>query len=434
MRALILIFPLLIFATGLGAQTAQFYNGGTNITVDAGAIVYVDGDIVNDANGKVHNKGDIYLTKDWTNNDANGLDPTTGTVILDGSAQVIKGSQTTTFNNLDCRKGGTKTIQINTVVGGNTGVLILNNCPFDLNSKTLTVTNPLSSAITRTSGYIISETTPTTGYGILQWNIGTTLANYVFPFGTTSGSYIPFQYNVKTAGVQTTTGAVALSTYPTNVTASPNNRPLPTGVANLNDFTTGTEAGPICLDRYWNAVTFNYTTEPVADIVFTYRDSEWNTASGSTNTIVEDSLVAWKWTGGQWSSPTVNTLNKTANTLTVPGVTSVAFPWTLVGNEPLPPPPPAPCGDYYLPNAFSPNGDNHNDVFRPRNNCIKSMTMKIYNRWGNLVYESTDPAKGWNGLTMDGDKANPGAYAYEVIVTLTDNSIKENKGMVTLVK
>ncbi|MCB0558006.1 MAG: gliding motility-associated C-terminal domain-containing protein [Lewinellaceae bacterium] len=59
-----------------------------------------------------------------------------------------------------------------------------------------------------------------------------------------------------------------------------------------------------------------------------------------------------------------------------------------------------------LPNAFTPNGDNHNDFFRPVDqNCrIKagSYTLRIYNRWGEMVFESTDPdASGWDGNYKD---------------------------------
>ncbi len=423
-----------LFSLCSSGQTVLF-NGGTDITVETGAIVYVNGDITNSSAGSIHNKGDIYLTRDWTNDAASGcLDPTTGTVWLYGTAQTIKGTQSTTFNNVNCENGGTKTLNISTYVGGNTGVLQLKSSPFVLTSNTLFMTNPASGGITRTSGYIVSETDPTAGYGTLDWKIGNSTGNYVYPFGTTGGSYIPFVYTITTAGVQSTTGKIAVATYPTNVTASPNNRPLPSGVTNLTDLSTSTEAGPVCADRYWPITAFNYMTQPTANVTFTYQDAEWNTSGGSTNTIVEDSLRAWNWSGGQWQLPSVGSVNTTANTVNVTGVTSISFPWTLLGDEPLPPPPPVPCGDFFLPNAFSPNGDLKNDVFKPRNNCIKDISIKIYNRWGNLVFETTDITKGWDGSTPKGKDGNEGVYAYEVKATLNDGTIKDLKGTVTLMK
>lgn len=410
------------------------YNGGTDITVDAGAIVYVDGDVNNSTTGAIHNKGDIYLTGNWINNAPSGcLDPTTGTVILDGGAQTIMGGQITTFNNLDCRNGGTKTLNITTIVGGNTGVLSLNNCPFVLNSNKLIVTNPATGAITRTMGYIVSETDPTAGYGTIDWRIGNSTGNYTYPFGTVNGSYIPFLFNITTAGFQSTNGSIALATYPTLTSANPNNRPLPTGVTDLIDISKGMDASALCNDRYWIIDAFNYVTNPTANITFTYLDSEWDNSFGSTNTIVEDSLKAWRWNGVQWQLPAIGNANPTANIVTVNGVNTFS-PWTLLGDEPLPPPPPIPCGDFFLPNAFSPNADNKNDYFRPRNNCITAIDFRIYNRWGNLVFETTDVnTKGWNGSTPEGKDANEGVYAYEIKATVNGKELVQ-KGTVTLMR
>jgi len=50
-----------------------------------------------------------------------------------------------------------------------------------------------------------------------------------------------------------------------------------------------------------------------------------------------------------------------------------------------------------LPNSFSPNADGINDVFNPQINGWKILAMSIYNRWGELVYESTSPNASWDG-------------------------------------
>src|SRR6185436_18475936 len=54
------------------------------------------------------------------------------------------------------------------------------------------------------------------------------------------------------------------------------------------------------------------------------------------------------------------------------------------------------CATVYLPNAFSPNDDHENDVFYVRGNCIEFMQFEIYNRWGELVFATADPAIGWD--------------------------------------
>lgn len=500
--SIIALMPACLFA-----QTF-LYNGGTDITADIGSIIYVDGNVVNDPSGLIHNQGDIYLTGDWTNKEASGcLDPTTGTVWLYGNVQTIigtPGTQPTTFNNLNCENGGIKTLNINTIVGGNTGVLQLKNSPFDLNGNTLIVTNPLPAAITRTSGYIISETVPAAGYGIVQWNLGNSTGNYEYPFGTVGGAYIPFICNITTAGVQSTTGNLSVATYPTSVTVSPNNLPYPTSVSNLND-ASGNDASLVCLDRFWITDTNNYSTAPTADVSFYYANPEWDNSAGSTNTIVEDSLMAWRWNGTQWLNPSAGTDNPAANNVAVPSVNTFSI-WTLKGAPPcavvaavttttttitlgdntnvqitasgggtylwlpggettasISVSPTSttvycvtvadtsagcadtacvtinveiPCGEFFLPNAFSPNGDGKNEIFKPRNLCIKEITFKIYNRWGNLVFETTDVTQGWDGSTPKGKDGNEGVYAYEVIAILSDatNTVIEQKGTVTLMK
>lgn len=407
----------------------NFFNGGTDVTLYSSAILYVDGHLVNNI-GAIHNQGDVYITGDWTNNEALGcLDPTVGTVILNGASQTIMGTQTTTFNNLNLQGSGTKTLDINTVVGGNTGVLSLNFNPLDLNSNTCIITNPAATAITRTTGYIISETDAIAGYGRVQWNIGNTANNYVYPFGTLSGNYIPFLYNVTAAGTETVAGNISVATYPTSVNASPNNRPLPAGVTDLND-ASGNESAEICADRFWNVDANNYSSNPVATITFTYRDTEWNPISGSTNTIIEDSLLAWMWNGTQWQNPTLGTNNSAANTVTVTNI-NYSAPWTLKTKEAAT----EACGDFTVPNAFSPNGDGHNDQFilNGWNKCISSFALYIFDRWGEKVFESKNPAKIWDG-TYRGKTLDPAVFVYYIDLELNTGEKLMKKGNISLIR
>jgi gliding motility-associated-like protein len=69
-----------------------------------------------------------------------------------------------------------------------------------------------------------------------------------------------------------------------------------------------------------------------------------------------------------------------------------------------------------FPNAFSPNGDGINDVFKFEGRYIQAGIMKIYNRWGELVYQSNDPDLGWNG-TVNGKAAPQGSYIYHAQLT-----------------
>jgi gliding motility-associated-like protein len=51
----------------------------------------------------------------------------------------------------------------------------------------------------------------------------------------------------------------------------------------------------------------------------------------------------------------------------------------------------------FIPNAFTPNGDGSNDVLFVRSNIIENMELSIYNRWGELVFRTTDQTEGWDG-------------------------------------
>jgi len=72
---------------------------------------------------------------------------------------------------------------------------------------------------------------------------------------------------------------------------------------------------------------------------------------------------------------------------------------------------------YTVPNAFSPNKDGFNDEFKGVGVFagMKNFEMTVYDRWGNIIFTSFDPEKGWDGTVMEGEKkAPPGVYVYLV--------------------
>jgi gliding motility-associated-like protein len=65
---------------------------------------------------------------------------------------------------------------------------------------------------------------------------------------------------------------------------------------------------------------------------------------------------------------------------------------------------------FHLPNAFTPNGDGLNDIFKPVSKCnFEEYSMLIANRWGQVVFETKDPEQGWNG-----EGALPGVYVLKI--------------------
>lgn len=90
-----------------------------------------------------------------------------------------------------------------------------------------------------------------------------------------------------------------------------------------------------------------------------------------------------------------------------------------------------------IPNAFSPDGDGRNDYFGPVGDNLSDyqFEMAIYNRIGQLLFESRDPKIQWNGKVKGSEKlAEPGVYAYEIIFKDKYGNVTRKTGHVSLVK
>ena len=88
-----------------------------------------------------------------------------------------------------------------------------------------------------------------------------------------------------------------------------------------------------------------------------------------------------------------------------------------------------------MPNAFSPDGDGLNEVFRPVTlpENISTFSMYIYDRWGQQVFFSNNISKGWDG-TIHGSPAQIGGYVYVVKYGNPSGVVREKRGMVTVVR
>ena len=89
---------------------------------------------------------------------------------------------------------------------------------------------------------------------------------------------------------------------------------------------------------------------------------------------------------------------------------------------------------YYVPNAFSPNGDGLNDVFRPVPvGIVTTQWFRIFNRFGETVFENNEYMKGWDG-TLKGKRQPVGAYVWIVKGVDRNGKVVEMKGTVMLVQ
>lgn len=84
-----------------------------------------------------------------------------------------------------------------------------------------------------------------------------------------------------------------------------------------------------------------------------------------------------------------------------------------------------------IPNVFTPNGDGSNETFRINQMGIDNFLIKIYNRWGNVVFESTDMDFEWDGTNSNG-KLPTATYYYTIEATYVDGESENIKGTISL--
>ncbi len=218
----------------------------------------------------------------------------------------IGGTTVTNFNNLNLNS--TQTVSLANPIQVS-GILSLNNTQLSLNNQTLTINNPSLTAITRGSGFIMSETNAGTNGSILCWNAGTTIGNFQFPFGVNNSAtgYIPAFFNKKTA----TNYSICMSTRTTGT----NNLPIATGANLLNIY--GFLNGENVVDRWWD---INTSLNPLpladaADITFTYRGAENTTPAANTGILA---IQHFDPITGLWEIPyPSSTTGVTAGTSTI---------------------------------------------------------------------------------------------------------------------
>ncbi|MDB9702162.1 gliding motility-associated C-terminal domain-containing protein [Flavobacteriales bacterium] len=93
------------------------------------------------------------------------------------------------------------------------------------------------------------------------------------------------------------------------------------------------------------------------------------------------------------------------------------------------------CDDTYLfvPNIFSPDGNGVNDILFVDGKNIQQVQLMIYNRWGNLVFQSNSVAEGWDG-NFKGKPVNQGVFVYIVTGRFKDGKDFDQKGTITLIR
>lgn len=497
MKRILSFILLLSLIAALPAQTALFNNNGADIYVKDGAFmivktnslynntsggsgvfdnagtVVVEGDVKND--GVINAAGDtIRLSGDWVNN--NSYTGTVSWVEMNGGAQQISGTAVTTFNHLNLLGGNT--VKRQTIDAVTSGSLVLNDAELATDVNEMLVTNTAPTAITRNSGFVSSIATGK----LLRATL--TSSAYLFPVGSPSYNnppsiFRPIEITPVTAAANTF-GAMVVKGNATNdgydistlddvlCLVNPNfyHRLYQTNgsdVASLNIFFDPTADGDWTDQGHWDAPNrWNYIGTPTANNgyglsavqvagvsdfqpePFALARKKFTVDAGPDVSITQGesttfnpgitagiiSLIAWtpdlslscNDCTGPVASPTATTRYSIEVTDNAGCVVSDSLLVIVTSPQLL------------IPTAFSPNGDGVNDRFRILNKDLVKFTLQVYNRWGEKVYETSDPTEGWDGI-YKGIPQGMGAYVWTCSYQLS-GQIKSSlaKGNVTLMR
>jgi gliding motility-associated-like protein len=92
-------------------------------------------------------------------------------------------------------------------------------------------------------------------------------------------------------------------------------------------------------------------------------------------------------------------------------------------------------GDYnvYIPNSFTPNGNGHNEKFLPVVRNVRSFEFRVFNRWGEQLFLSTDSNEGWDGKHK-GQDCQEGFYSYKLTIKPINEDEKIYVGALNLIR
>ncbi len=404
-------FLFLVFIVLFQVAKAQmgFYNNGLKIHIDSGAFVNVvdfTDSTAGGVDGTIDIDGNLIINGNMTNNSYGNvftnIEPVpNGNIILTGTDQTIQGTTPIFFENLII-KNQTKTLDLDSCQVK--GIFTVDGV-MDLNHKRLFLDNGTPAGLVYQSGFLKSETTPATGLGEIEWNIGSNIGSYAVPFGSgAGGNDLNLVLETKTAA-SPASGSIVFATYPTDL----NNEPYPSGISSLDTF----KASDIA-DRYWEIFP-NYTTKP--DVVLNFKYTAEDVNQTSNPDMIEANLEAIRYNDvlNTWiDMPMTGSCNVADKVVTTPVISaSNYFSWWALSDFVL-----------RIPNAFIPQGSNQaNAVFLPGYN------IKIFNRWDQVLYQGTE---GWNG-TYKGSVVSPGTYFYTASIPDYNNQLKTVKGVIMLI-
>ncbi len=381
------LFSLFVLATSfIFAQGLTSY--GAKIRLEEGAKIQA-GNITIESESEIMHDGEIQLTGDWTNNTENpfqNIEPTpNGILRFSGNTQSIRGDYPSNFENISIDNTElTLYNEASTVKGilSLEGTLILN-------SHRILLLNPSPEALNHISGFIMSESAPAEGLGELVWEIGENTGDYLIPFGSGNDTTSDLQISLHVLEeVSAISGSFSFATYPTDY----DNLPFPDGINGLDPLNA-----QACIDRFYK-IEPTYSINPEVSIFLAYDDASADDAFNLELNIDALQLSQYDRQNDSWISYE-HLVNNTGDVGVNRIQSNQLFGWFTLSSLGI--------QDLDIPNGITPNGDDYNDVWI-LTGCDQCK-VKIYNRWGNLIFESDNYDNNWNG-----DDNPSGAYYYVI--------------------
>ncbi|MCB9186838.1 MAG: gliding motility-associated C-terminal domain-containing protein [Flavobacteriales bacterium] len=397
----LLLLPL--FAV---AQDEFVINNGTDIRINPGCqVIFAEGGIQN-ASGELSNAGEVVVEGNIINsgtlsggatsgifrvlNDVenNGLmQPGQSLFELYGDAQFLRGSQQLDFYDLTLTGSGIKYMQKDISTAG---TLDLTDRELRAASHTVYHTNTSAATVLaiHNEGFISADA----GGGLSRMTNSS--QDYFFPVGSTVNNF-----KIRPVTIAPQSGN---NTYKVRYVPGPT----------PNATQRGAEL------YYVNPIFYHQVeaTEGFSSGALTvfYEESE----DGLFETLAHLESDFWRENAGTEEGPLLGSGPELTSYKTIswdfssPEIALAAYSTEL-----------------FVPNVFSPNEDGHNDVFKPRGTEPFDYELRIYDRWGNLVFTSDEIDKGWDG-TFRGKAMNSAVFVYYV---LSGDQVID-KGNVTLLR
>jgi gliding motility-associated-like protein len=411
------ILYTLALCGGLSASSqAQLINSGDAITLSNNSLLFVSGDFINQK-GTISNKGKLEVQGVFANNDlTSGVfdNSSTGEVSLSGTNtnQEITGSRIA-FPSLSISNGD-KSLKTDIDVAG---ILSLGNRRLDAGDYNIHITNGDNNAIQRGENVLAGTGFITTENGFLIRNTNSDLP-YLFPLGSGVSNpnllgvatlYRPLNFTPENS-FENTFSASLINKDPTNSGFDMSKKRYDVKeVSNKYYYLLGQKAGTskFGVTFYQNSSVDNNFTQLV-----TWGDYlQWEKAAKSTVS-----------TGAYDDGINADVLNTSVQYNSIKPFEDAPFTFSseIGGVNP-----------FTFFNAFSPDGDNKNDVWMINNiELYPDNKLTIYNRWGDEVFST----KGYtNEKAWDGGNLQSGTYYYVLTATI-ENQPRVFKGFITMIK